>query len=138
MLFRSGGVYGVNVSESVSLYPKPRYSIDFVWGCSPENVDKLIETVFDEAKKLKTGGPANTDLNKVKETMIRERETMLKENIYWQQSLQNIYRHGDKLLTFEEFKKMVNSIKTRDIRRTAQKYLSETNYVIGKLMPAEK
>jgi zinc protease len=60
-----GGVYGVNVSLSMSRYPRQQYVLDFEWGCSPENVDKLIATVFDEAQKLKTAGASETDLNKV-------------------------------------------------------------------------
>jgi len=130
-----GGVYGVNVSHNVILYPKPRYLLDFAWGCSPENVDKLIATVFEEAKKLKTAGPGETDLNKVKETLIRERETAMKENSFWLQALLNTYRHGDKLMTFDEYKKLINSVKKNDIRKAAQQYFNETNYVEGKLMP---
>ncbi len=133
-----GGVYGVQLSENVGLYPEPHYSLDFTWGCSPDNVNKLVATVFDEAKKLKTTGPTEIDLNKVKETLIRERETMMKENSYWQQILLNVYRHGDKLMTLEEYKKMINSVKAKDIRKTAQKYINEKNYVIGELMPAKE
>ena len=130
-----GGVYGVRASYSLSQYPQPRYSLDFVWGCSPDNVEQLIVTLFDEAKKLQAAGPADADLNKVKETLIRERETAMKENSYWQQVLLNTYRQGDKLMTFEEYKKMVQSVRSRDIRRVARQYFNEKNYVIGKLMP---
>ncbi len=133
-----GGVYGVNLSDRASLYPKPRYSIDFVWGCAPENVDKLATTVFDEIKKIKSNGPAIIDLTKVKETLIREREVALKENSYWQQILQNAYRQGDKLMTMEEYKKAINAITVKDIRNAARKYLNENNYVIGELMPEQK
>ena len=130
-----GGVYGVNASGSASLYPKPRYSLNFAWGCSPDNVDKLIATVFEEAQKIKTDGPTDVDLNKVKETLIRERETAMKENSYWQQVLLNTYRQGDKLMTLDEYRKLVNSVKAKDIRRIALQYFNEMNYVVGKLMP---
>ena len=132
-----GGVYGVNAAGSVSLHPKPRYSLDFVWGCSPDNVDKLIATVFDEAKKIKTGGPTETDLKKIKEILIRERETAMKDNSFWQQILLNTYRQGDKLMTYDEYKKMIHSVKTKDIRRVARLYFNEMNYVVGRLMPED-
>jgi len=131
-----GGVYGVNVSYSMSQFPRPRYSLDFVWGCSPDNVEQLIVTVFDEAKKIKAYGPTDVDLNKVKETLIRERETAMKENSFWLQVLLNTYRQGDKLMTIEEYTKLIQSVKPRDIRRIARLYFNERNYVIGKLMPA--
>jgi zinc protease len=132
-----GGVYGVSVSGSASRYPAPRYSLDIAWGCSPENVTKLHATVFEEAKKIKDSGPADIDLKKVKETLIRERETVMQENAFWQQILLNTYRQGDKLMTLEEYKKMVNAVKASDIRKVAQKYFNEKNYVTGKLMPVE-
>jgi len=130
-----GEVYGVNVSGSASRYPKPMYSLDIVWGCSPENVNNLHATVFEEAKKIKDKGPTVTDLNKVKESRIRERETAVKENAYWQQILLNTYRQGDKLMTLEEYTKLVNSVKPKDIRKVSRKYFNEKNYVVGKLMP---
>jgi zinc protease len=132
-----GGVYGVNVSVNTGRYPKAMYSLDFAWGCSPENVNQLIATVFEEAKKIKTAGPTGTDMNKVKENLIRERETAMKENSYWLQALMNMYRQGDKLTTLEEYKKLINSVKANDIRKVAQQYFSETNYVEGKLMPVK-
>ena len=133
-----GGVYGVNASYSINQYPLPRYSLDFVWGCSPDNVDQLIVTVFEEARKIKATGPTDTDLDKVKETLIRERETAMKENAYWQQILLNTYIQGDKLMTLEEYTKLVQSVRPNDIRRVARLYFNERNYVIGKLMPERK
>jgi len=133
-----GGVYGVNASYSMSRYPNSRYSLDFVWGCSPENVEQLIITVFEEARKIKANGPSDADLNKVKETLIRQRETAMKENAYWQQVLLNTYRQGDKLMTIEEYTKLIQSVKPGDIRRVARLYFNERNYVVGKLMPRRK
>ena len=133
-----GGVYGVRASYSMSRYPKPRYSLDFSWGCSPENADQLMVTVFEEVRKIKTQGPTEVDLNKVKETIIRERETAMKENSFWQQVLLNTYRQGDKLMTLDEYKKIVQSIRTRDISAIARKYFTETNYVASKLMPEKE
>jgi zinc protease len=131
-----GGVYGVNVSSNMSQYPKPRYSLDFAWGCSPENVDKLVVTVFEEVKKLKTHGPTENDLKKVKETLIRNCETAIKENQYWLNVLINIYRNGDKPMTLDEYKKLVNSVKAKDIRSVTRQYFNEKNYVLGELKPA--
>jgi len=112
--------------------------LNVVWACSPENVEQLMVTLFEEVKKIKSYGPTDTDLNKVKEMLIRERETAMKENSYWRQMLLNTYMLGDKLITFDEYKKMINSIKPKDIRRAARTYFNEKNYVAGKLMPVKK
>ena len=105
-----GGVYGVSISGSPEKLPKSKYSIVSQWGCSPDNIEKLAQTVLDEMDKIKKEGPTETDLNKVKETMISERETQLKENTFWLSYLQNHYLYGSRILSLEEYKDFVNSI----------------------------
>lgn len=133
-----GGVYGVNVSGSASKLPKPKYTIQSRWGCNPDNIEKLSRTVLDEMNKIRQEGPTDTDMNKVKETMIRERETRMKENSFWISSLQNHYLIGDKLLSLDEFKTFVNSFTGKDIQAIAKKYLNTESYVEVALTPKEK
>jgi zinc protease len=131
-----GGVYGVSVNGSASKLPKPKYTIQSTWGCNPENITKLTQTVLDEMGKIKKDGPTDIDLNKVKETLIRERETRLKENGFWISALQNFYLNGDKLRSLEEYKVFVNSITGEDIKVIANKYLNTASYVQVALTPA--
>jgi zinc protease len=133
-----GGVYGVSINGSTSKLPRPRYTIQSTWGCNPENITRLTGTVLDEMEKIKKEGPAGTDLNKVKETLIRERETRMKENSYWLSVLQNHFLIGDKLLTLDEYKSMINSFTGNDIKVIADKYLNTNSYVQVALTPAVK
>ena len=133
-----GGVYGVSVNGSSSKIPKPKYTIQAMWGCNPDNIKILSQTVLDEMNKIKNDGPTDVDLNKVKETLIRDRETRLKENSFWLGSLQNLYLFGDKLLTLEEYKTVVNSFTAEDIKAIANKYLNTQSYVQVALTPAAK
>ena len=132
-----GGVYGVSINGNTSKLPKSTYSITSQWGCKPENIEKLSQTVLDEMIKIKNQGPAETDLNKVKETMIRERETQVKENGFWLSYLQNHYIFGNKILTLDEYKSFVNSFTTKKIKTIANKYLNTGNYVQVSLTPKE-
>jgi zinc protease len=133
-----GGVYGVSISGSALKYPVSRYSIMATWGCNPENITRLSQTVLDEMAKIKADGPTEVDLNKVKETLIRERESRVKENGFWMSALTNYYYQGDKLLSLEEFKSFVNSITLQDIKAVAGLYLDTKNYVQVDLTPAKK
>jgi len=133
-----GGVYGVSLSASASKLPKPQFTISSSWGCNPDNIDKLSQTVIDEMSRIKSEGPTDTDLNKVKETMIRERETQVKENGFWLSYLQNHYQSGNKLLSFDEYRELVNSIDLKDIKKVAKRYLNTASYVKVALTPAEK
>jgi zinc protease len=131
-----GGVYGVSVNGSSSKLPKPKYTIQSMWGCSPDNITKLTQTVLDEMGKIKKDGPTEVDLNKVKETLIRERETRVKENSFWLSSLQNHFLLGDKLISLDEFKTVINSYSITDIKTIANKYLDTNNYVRVALTPS--
>ncbi|TAL65192.1 MAG: insulinase family protein [Bacteroidetes bacterium] len=133
-----GGVYGVGINGSTSKFPVPKYSIQATWGCNPDNIKKLSQTVLDEMGKIKKDGPTDLDLNKVKETLIRERETRIKENGFWLSTLQNHFLNGDKLLSLEEYKTFVNSVTGNDIKTVANKYLNTESYVEVTLTPAPK
>jgi zinc protease len=133
-----GGVYGVSIDASSSRFPKPEYTITSSWGCSPENVQKLTETMLDEMNKIRQNGPTDVDLNKVKETLLRDRETLVKENSFWLSYLQNLYLYGDKLLTLKEYEDFVNSFTKNDIKAIADKYLNTKSYVEVVLTPAEQ
>lgn len=133
-----GGVYGVSINGSASKLPKPKYSITSMWGCNPENIKKLSQTVLDEMNKIKNEGPTEIDLNKVKETLIREREIRVKENSFWVSTLQNHYVNGERFLSLEEYKTSVNSFTKDDIQAIAKKYLDTDSYVQVALTPSEK
>lgn len=131
-----GGVYGVGISGTTVKFPKSMFNISAGWGCNPENIKKLSQTVLDEMSKIKKDGPTEIDMNKVKETLIRERESKMKENSFWLTNLQNYYYIGDKLLSLDDYKNFVNSITGNDIKAIAKRYLNTGNYVQVALTPA--
>ncbi len=133
-----GGVYGVSINGSASKLPKPQFTVSASWGCNPENIKKLSQTVLDEMEKIKKDGPTETDLNKVKETLIRERETKVKENGFWLTALQNHFFNGDALLSLDDYKTFVNSFTQDKIKVLANKYLNTSSYVQVALTPAPK
>jgi len=133
-----GGTYGVSFNGSSVKYPEPKYTITSSWGCNPDSISKLSQTVLTEMARIKKEGPTAEDLNKVKETMIRERETRLKENNFWISALQSLYMNGDRLLTLDEYKTFVNSFTGKDIKKIAGKYLDTESYVKVALTPAPK
>ena len=61
--------------------------------------------------------------------MIRERETQVKENNFWLSSLQNHYLFGNKILSLEEYKALINSFTVKKIKAVANKYLNTNSYV---------
>jgi zinc protease len=132
------GVYGVSFNGSPVKYPEPEFTITASWGCNPDSIAKLSQIVLGEMAKIRKNGPSAEDLNKVKETLIRDRESKLKENNFWISSLQGLYLNGDRLMTLEGYKTFVNSFTGKDIKEIAARYLDTENYVKVALTPAPK
>ena len=130
-----GGTYGVSAGASTTLYPKPEYDFMVAFGCAPDRVDELVARVFAEIKKLKDEGVPDDLLAKIKETQRRERETDLKENGFWLQTLRFYdFNHEDpsQILDLE---KWIAALDSTAIRNAARKYLDEQNYVQVALLP---
>ncbi len=132
-----GGVYGVRANIGLTKFPKATYDINVSWGCSPENVDKLVNTVFEEMKKIADNGPTDVDIEKSKETLIKERETQVKENQYWLEYIKNRTFMGEKLLSLEQVQSIVKQITKSDLQKAAKSYFTPDHYVKVVLMPEE-
>jgi zinc protease len=90
-----GGVYGVGAGMYPTQYPRPEYSINIGFGCSPDRVDELITAVKDVIKEMKENKPADSYIQKVKEIQKREREVNLKQNNYWISALYQYYFNNE-------------------------------------------
>ncbi len=130
------GTYGIRLDGSTDKLPKPKFSIEASWGCDPANIKKLTRTLLSEMDTMMLQGPGETDMGKVKETLIRERETRLKENNFWLAALQNTFMLGEKLYTLGEFKTYINSFTGKQIKQIANKYLDTRKYVEVALTPS--
>ncbi len=132
------GVYGVAARISVDKEPEPRYKINISWGCSPENADKLSETVLTEMRKIAENGPTDEDIAKAKKIFTNERESQLKENKFWLDYLKSSYTKGADLQSLDEFTEMINNISKEQLKEAAQKYFTMQNYVQVVLRPETK
>lgn len=123
------GIYGGGMYGSMNKYPYNSYSFGVTVPCGPENVDKLIAATLAEIEKVKTNGPSEEDLNKVKETWKQQYLVNIKDNNFWaQQLLHSVETESDptRVLSYE---KRVDALTTKDIKAIANKYLDMKNYV---------
>jgi len=85
------GTYGVRVSAMNWFTPNEKYRISIGWGCDPERVDELTETMYSVIDSVKNFGPDDLTLKKVREQQLRSHEVNLKENGWWNDRLGNAY-----------------------------------------------
>ena len=133
-----GGTYGLQVRDQVEKYPKSEYGLTIIFGCDPKRQDKLVSVILKEMEKLIKNGPAEEDLNKIKETLIRERETDLKKNDWWVRKLENLYFYDEAKTSVKEFNDKVKSVKVEELKAAAGKYFNMKNYVKVYLKPEKQ
>jgi zinc protease len=130
-----GGTYGISCYPSLSIYPEQKYQLNVYFGCSPDNVDKFTQIVLDEIEKFKKEGPSDVNIAKVKETFLKTRETDLRENRFWLNTIRNYYynKTGDENIT--AYKNAVNAITKDLMKEWAVKYFNNQNYARIVLKP---
>jgi zinc protease len=129
------GVYGAGMNGSLNKYPYNNYSLNISIPCGPENVDKLITAALAEIDKVKTNGPSETDLNKVKETWKQQYLVSIKENAFWARHLLQSVELGSNPSGILSYEKKVDALNPKDLKDVANKYLDTKKYVQVVLNP---
>ncbi len=129
------GVYGVGARGGMDNTPYDSYNFRVSFPCAPENIAELTQAVYSEIENIKKNGVSQEDLDEVKEAQRINREEQLKENRYWLNNLRTAYFDKEGLDDFYDYEKMVESITVKDLKKIANKYLSEKNRVEIVLKP---
>jgi zinc protease len=130
-----GGVYGVQVGGQLRRRPRAEYQFSVSFGCSPENVDKLKQAVFDEIKAIQESGVSAEMIAKIKETRRRAQETDLKDNGFWLRELERAYTFGDDPREIPNAQPMIDKISSERTQRAAKKYLRAGEFILAVLKP---
>lgn len=132
-----GGTYGVSVSGNLSKYPREEFSLEIFFETAPEKRDKLMQIIFAEVQNLSTEGPSETNLNKVKEYMLKSHAENLKENSYWMGGIVGYVVNG--VVPVNEYEAMINSISAKDIRNFANElFVKQKNEIEVSMISPEK
>ncbi len=133
-----GGVYGVGISGSPSLYPRKEYTITVRFGCAPERVEELIGVVHQQIDSLKQFGAQKEYIEKVQELQRRDNEVNVKENNFWISSLNNSYFYGDDPKLILQREKLISALTAAAVQNAAKKYFSTENVATFVLKPEIK
>ncbi len=132
-----GGVYGVGVYGYGSKEPKQEYKLSFSFNSNPENAQDLIKAADEVINKLKTEGPDEEVMTKIKETKKQSRIKDLKENEYWLDQMNSIVKSGLDFseLTLDVLQARLDKLTAEDIKKAANKYLDESSVIEVKMYP---
>jgi len=120
-----GGTYGIQVYHQIYRIPENHYTINLNFGCNPDRVDELVAAVSQVIDSIKTFGPDNIVMNKIKETQKRQRELNLKKNNFWDGIITNYIQNNENPVELLNYNKWVDEITSEDIKQAANEYLNK-------------
>ena len=131
-----GGVYSPGAVGRYKQFPIKTYELHIVFGCDPDRVDELISDVESIVKSLQEEKVDQTYIEKVQEIQRRERETSLKENNFWLNSLQFYYQQGEDPTNILKYGNLYKTLTPELIQEQAQEYFG-SNRITFILVPEE-
>lgn len=132
-----GGVYGVNVSGSLSRYPKERFSTSISFTCDPANVEALTKAAMDEIERAQKEGFEDSYLDKVRESQLRSYELAVKQNGFWLSNLSYYYEYGMDPLKILAYPDKVKALNNQILIDAAKQYYKGENLINAQLLPSE-
>ena len=132
-----GGVYGVGASATMNRIPYNNYSLSIRFPCSPDNVDSLVNQAIGITKEICTNGVSDVNLQKIKETQLRELEVSLKTNNFWLTNIENTAFYNEQDYDMGKLKTSIEKLTKEDIQKAACRY-SKDKFIKVVLMPEKK
>jgi zinc protease len=130
-----GGTYGVDIGQTATPFPEPRWAVTVSFGAAPERIDSLTAVAFAEMERLKTEGADSATLAKVRETQRRAHETRLRENAYWLSELSGALLRDEPVGAFLDYPAQVDGLTAGAIAAAARTFLGAGRYVRVTLLP---
>lgn len=129
------GTYHVSVWPSFTQFPRPRVQLNIRFGCDPQQVEPLIQGVYDLLEAFTSGLLEDSYLHTVRETQRRGREVELTRNEFWNWVLPYYDRAGEDPHVLFEFETFVSRVDAESVRETARRFFRVPDHAVFVLMP---
>jgi zinc protease len=130
-----GLIYTGQLAGALHMIPYEHYEISTQLPTGPEKVDQLVAALFAEIDSVKSNGPTQAELDKVKANWRVGYERAQHENGYWLQHLQQSLLQGMPLARLLTIMDEVDALTVADVKTAAQRYFDKDNYVQVVLLP---
>ena len=122
---REGGSYGVGTYGYMLSLPSPRAGLIMQFDTDPNKQKRLMEIIHEEVQKIVEEGPLASDLQKEKESMLKDFQEDLEKNTYWRTMLYLYYMYGENNL--RDYKQAVEAITSETVQTTLKKLVDAGN-----------
>ena len=130
-----GGVYGVSVYGDLTRFPRQTYSSGVAFTCNPDNVADLIQAALEEIQRLQNDGPSQDNLEKVRQTLLRNYEKNLKEDSFWLSNLVFYRENEQAFIGIMKLPERAQALTAKRIQDAARHYFSTQNLLTARLLP---
>ena len=130
---REGGSYGVGCAGWMNRYPVPYAQLIMQFDTDPEKQEKLMNIIHEEVMTIVKEGPLAKDLQKEKESMLKDFEEDLEKNGYWEDVLTMYYKNGINYIT--DYKAAVEAITAETVQATLKKLIESGNVFEVVMLP---
>ena len=130
---REGGSYGVGTAGYLRRTPVPCAVLLMQFDTDPAKQEKLMSIIHEEVQTIVKDGPREDDLQKAKESMLKDFAEDLEKNNWWVDALEEYYRyHIDLVADYEE---AVKSITAETVQSTLKQLVNSGNMFEVVMMP---
>ena len=131
---REGDSYGVGCAAWMNSKPVPTTILVMQFDTDPEKQDKLMQIIHQEVQEIIANGPLASDLQKEKESMLKDFKEDLEKNGWWYNTaLPNYYRLGINMI--EDYEKTVQAVDGEKIQQFLKKLAASGNVFEVVMLP---
>ena len=122
---REGGSYGVRTYGDLSILPVPRAALIMQFDTDPQKQERLMQIIHEEVQTIVDNGPRADDLQKEKESLLKDFQEDLENNKYWRTTLYLYYMYG--INNIRDYKPAVEAITAETVQQTLKKIVDSGN-----------
>ena len=130
---REGGSYGVGCAGGLNVYPVPTAYLLMQFDTDPEKQTKLMSIIHEEVNTIIENGPLAKDLNKEKESMLKDFQEDLEKNSYWDTALYMYYMYGVNYIA--DYQAAVEKITAETVQSTLKQLVASGNMFEVVMLP---
>ena len=132
---REGGSYGVGCAGWVTRIPYASARLVMQFDTDPEKEERLMQVIHEEVQTIVKDGPLAQDLQKEKESMLKDYQENLQKNWWWRSAVYDKYVYGDDLLA--DYEKTVQGITAEKIQALLARLVAAGNVFEVVMSPAQ-
>lgn len=120
-----GGTYGASSRGFYTQKPQVQYGIRVNFDCNPDMVDRLVDIVNEEIRKIANGHISDVDFEKTIKAKLKGRIEAKESNDFDLGLISTFVTEGYNLDLRKNFEDIINSISKADVQSIARSILAE-------------